>query len=407
MNLWSFSSLLYEIFRKQPPDLKKIEDKGLLAVKLGQMLALRFDFLPPETCTVLSELYQNTDRMPPEDFSQLLAAHVNGTWRDHFAEIAADPLASASVGQVHKATLRSGQPVVVKLIKKDFAAGFRQDVRTVTRLFKVLTAVYPRLKKVADPLGLLEMIERDTLAELDLTNEITNQNLLRDICERHRQDVDLRDLAFPQTYPELSNSNVLVSEAIAGTTLETRLEQGDLEYHHLKNLFRLHGFFMFGIGTFHGDLHPGNVILHENRFYFVDCGAIGRVSDKLRCGLFQFMKHLSQNNFPGCAAALRSMSDREISDSRYKVFLPKLLQLYEDFPGKTVSEVSLTEQMMHTIKMGVHHGMSFEKGMFPIIKSLMYIDGMVLRCNPQAILMQDMREFIPQLEDFVCRDISS
>ncbi len=401
MNIWSFSGLLYEIFRKNPPDLKKIEDKGLLAVKLGQMLALRFDFLPPETCTVLSELYQNTDRMPPEDFADLLASHVDDGWREHFAEIDEEPMASASVGQVHRATLDGGAPVVVKLIKKDFAAGFRKDVRTVTRLFRVLTFVYPRLKKVADPLGLLEMIEHDTLAELDLTNEISNQILLRDICERHRHEVDLESLAFPQTYPELSNTNVLVTEAIAGATLETRLERGDLEYFHLKNLFRLHGFFMFGIGVFHGDLHPGNVILDGNRFYFVDCGAIGRVSDKLRRGLFQFMKHLSTNDFPNCAAALRSMSDREISDSRYKVFLPKLLKLYKDFPGRTVSEVSLTEQMMHTIKLGVHHGMSFEKGMFPIIKSLMYIDGMVLRCNPQAVLMEDMREFIPQLEEFV------
>ncbi len=402
MNIWSFSSLLYEIFRGNPPDIGKIEQKGLLAVKMGQMFALRFDFLPPETCTVLSELYQNTDRMPPEDFAELLEAHVDAGWRNRFLDIDEDPMASASVGQVHRARLRGGQPVVVKLIKKDFAANFRQDVRTVTRLFKVLTTFYPRLRKVADPVGLLEMIEHDTLAELDLTNEISNQTLLRDICERYRQEVDLHDLGFPQTYPELSNTNVLVTEAIAGSTLETRLEQGDLEYHHLKNLFRLHGFFMFAVGVFHGDLHPGNVLLDGDRFYFVDCGAIGRVSDRLRCGLFQFMKHLSYSDFNGCAAALRSMSDREISDKRYKHFLPKLLRLYKDFPGKTVSEVSLTEQMMHTIKMAVHHGMSFEKGMFPIIKSLMYIDGMVLRCNPQAILMQDMREFIPPLEKYVC-----
>jgi ubiquinone biosynthesis protein len=71
--------------------------------------------------------------------------------------------------------------------------------------------------------------------------------------------------------------------------------------------------------------------------------------------------------------------------------------LYKDFEGSSVSEVSLTKKMMDTIKLGVHSGMEFEKGMFSIIKSLMYLDGMVLRCRPDAVLLRDMK---PALENF-------
>jgi len=75
-----------------------------------------------------------------------------------------------------------------------------------------------------------------------------------------------------------------------------------------------------------------------------------------------------------------------------------MLNLYSDFEDATVSEVSLTKRMMETIKMGVLHGMHFEDGMFGIIKSLMYLDGMVLKVNPNAILVKDMRAFIKEFD---------
>ena len=72
--------------------------------------------------------------------------------------------------------------------------------------------------------------------------------------------------------------------------------------------------------------------------------------------------------------------------------------LYADFDGRTVAEISLTRKMMETIRLGVLSGMTFSQGMYPIVKSLMYLDGMVLRCNPQAVLLKDMGKFIAEFE---------
>lgn len=401
MNIVSFLDLIYQIFGKSVPNIKKIEKKGLLAIKIGQIFALRIDFLTPEKCELLATLYEQNEVMPNEDFKKLLSSYIEDSWYLNFNYIEEYALASASIGQVHRGELKSGEKVVIKLVKNEFTHNFQKDVNQVLKFFKMIIFIYPKLSRVANPMELIEMIKSDTLSELDLENEIKHQNILKEIYFEFNKKVDLNDLRFPKIYQDLSNDKVLVAEEIRGDTFEKLLQNGKLKYFDLKKLFRIHGFYMFGVGIFHGDLHPGNIILKDGNIYFVDCGAIGRVSNKLRVGLFNFMKHLSYYEFEECANNLHSMSDIEITKEKYDLFKEKLNKLYEDFPGKTVKEKSLTSQMMETIKLGVNYGMSFEKGIFPIIKSLMYLDGMVLRCNPNAILMEDMRENIPELEKII------
>ena len=181
--------------------------------------------------------------------------------------------------------------------------------------------------------------------------------------------------------------------------MDELLESNRLEYEQLLDLFRVHGFFLFCVGTFHGDLHPGNVILRKNRWTFVDTGFVGTVSERLHLGLFHFFKALSQYDYPASAKALHQMSDIQIDRNTYAEFERRFLELYRDFTNRNVSEISLTRQMMGTIKLGVHHGMHFEQGIFSVIRSLMYMDGMVLRCHPKAVLMKGMRPFIQEALD--------
>jgi ubiquinone biosynthesis protein len=95
------------------------------------------------------------------------------------------------------------------------------------------------------------------------------------------------------------------------------------------------------------------------------------------------------------------MADRSISGKSFSDFEKKFLVLYANFAGKTVSQVSLTKKMMQTIRLGVLSGMHFDEGMFDIIKSLMYLDGMVIRANPDAVLLHDMRSFIDEFKGLI------
>ena len=401
MNVFSFLDLLAEIFYKKKPDIEKIQKKGLLAVKIAQTFALRIDFLDEAKCFELSKLFNHVEKIPSEGVEALLESYVGKSFLENFNEFEKKAFASASIGQVHRAKLKTSEDVAVKIIKGDFKNKFENDVESTLRLFRFIIKFYPKLSKVADPIGILNNIRQFTVDELDLTNELANRNILYEIFKEYNERVDLSKLRFIDIKNELTSQNVMVSKYIEGQTFDKLLSEGKLSYDMVLELFHIHGFYIFGVGTFHGDIHPGNIILQDDKINFVDCGAIGTVGDKLRKGLFYFMESLSLYDFSACAYWLNQMSDVLLEGERYEIFKEKLVRLYDDFEDASVSQVSLTKRMMETIKLGVHSGMSFEQGMFPVIKSLMYMDGMVLRCKPDAVLMKDMRRFIDEFKRFI------
>jgi ubiquinone biosynthesis protein len=403
MNWFQFGRLIHSIYGRNGklPDLDWIQSLGPLAVKLGQVHALRIDFLERDKCEHLSKLYRRNAALPAEDFHKLLRASAGPGFFEQVAEIESVALASASVGQVHRARLKSGEAVVIKAIKRNVRAQFSADVASLRRLFRLATLAYPKLRQVGDPVGILGDIEEYTLSELDLRHEVAGQRALRTIYEQHRDAFDLSRLAFARVHEPLCNENVMVSEFVPGRSFDEPLEARALGYDTLLELFHIHGFCMFCVGTFHGDMHPGNVLLNGGKLCFIDTGYIGHVGPKIRRGLFDFFSALSEYDYPRCAAALNRMSERELSGAGFDLFRGKFLELYVDFKDRTVAEVSLTKKMMQTIKLGVHSGMTFEKGIFAIIRSLMYLDGMVLRCKPDAVLLRDMRRFIGEFEKMI------
>jgi len=400
MNFFSFLGLMKSIYAKNKlPDLQRIQAKGLLAVKIAQHYALRIDFLDAGVCRHLAGLLRAADPAEGRDFEQICSNSRDERWLANFKSISKRPFAAASVGQLHRAELLDGTQVVIKVIKQDFKESFSADLARLRRYLKIILGVAPILKKVFNPLAILEHIEQYTLSELDLRNEIDGAGRLEATRQRYLElYAPLQRLRFVRHYPELSGANVLVADYIPGATLDTLLDSKQLSYPLLLELFSMHGLFLFAAGEFHGDLHPGNVIIAEDaQVYFIDTAAVSCATRELRLGLFRFFVELCRKDYAGAAAALHGMSRVSLNEQQYAAFYQKFTTLYADFAGKNVSELSLTRQMMETIKLGVYSGMSFDEGMFAIIKSLMYLDGMVLRCNPQSVLLDDMQ---PLVEDF-------
>ena len=129
MNIISFLKLIRMIYGNKKPDAVKIQKMGLLAVKIGQVHALRIDFLNEETCVELSKLYRSNIPIKSEDV-------LKDIDRKNFLWIDEKPLASASVGQVYKAKLLTGEEVVIKVIKSNFKKLFEKDVAAVKRFFR-------------------------------------------------------------------------------------------------------------------------------------------------------------------------------------------------------------------------------------------------------------------------------
>jgi len=400
MRSYKFIQLFRLIFGKNPkPDLKKIEAMGLLAVKIGQMYALRSDFLAPEKCQHLAQLYESTTAVPTQDFDTLFEKDASDSLKRVLKQVDPTPLASASIGQVHLGKLETGEMVAIKIIKGDFKAEFLKDVEAVRSALKKILIFYPKLKKVADPMGTLETIERLTLKELELTNEIKGIRRLTQIKDINKQKFPyLEDLHFPQVFSHLSNNRVFVSEFIDGTSFRSLLEDNKLSYDTLLKIFRIHGFYLFLQGEFHGDLHPGNVFLRGDQIVFLDNSNIEEVPTRFGKGIVKLLFYLAEAKWKKAAHTLHSISKVQISRKKYQKFEAQFLDLYKNFDQKTVSEVSLTQKMMETVKLAVNSGMEFENGMFSVIKTLMYLDGMVMKCNPEAILLKDVARFRKDFE---------
>ncbi len=405
MSIYSFIRLIRMIFGKELPNLKEIEEMGLLAIKISQHFALRIDFLDERVCIHLSKLFTQSSYKDYKETIEIAESYNGKGFLNNFDNFNYIPFASASIGQVHHARINSLGELVVKILKKEYKEEFIRDIEKIEGFVKFILFFYPKLEKVFDPLGVLEYIREYTMEELDFKNEIRGSKVLCKIKEDEKK-YDLEKLAFPQYIKGLSNEKILVSKKIEGETFDKLLRENKLKYEELLELFHIHGYYMFNKGLFHGDIHPGNIIKGlDGKIYFVDNGSISKVEDKLRIGLFNFFKYLSDYDYIRCAHYLNKMAIKEIKGEKYKKFEDKFLDLYKDFTNSTVSQVSLTKKMMETIKLGVNSGMVFEKGMFPIIKSLMYLDGMVLKCNPNAILLKDMKNFIEEFENVIIRNI--
>ena len=154
-------------------------------------------------------------------------------------------------------------------------------------------------------------------------------------------------------------------------------------------------------GYFHEDIHSGNIFFQDNKIYLLDNGSIGFSSEKLRHGLTSFFDDLTHDRIEDAATSLILMSENtEQNQHNFTQYKIDFCKLYEGFSQKTLRELSLTQQMMASIKMAVHAGYTFERGMYPIIKSFMYLDGMARACRPDTKLMEDVRPLIEQFATY-------
>lgn len=228
MRLVTFARFIRMITKKGPADLDKIQNMGLLAVKLTQIFALRPDLLSEEKCKQLQSLYQRANSIPREDSMKLIHDRAPKGFLDAFSSFEEEPFAAASIGQVHKGVLKDGTNVVVKIIKADFEKSFRKDVIRMKRWLRIGLFLNPRLRKVGNPVGLLQHVEDYTLKELDLRNEIEGAELLQQKAKEVEKQFPMPLLAFPRVWPELSNQHILVMEHIEAPTLEDRLAEGTM-----------------------------------------------------------------------------------------------------------------------------------------------------------------------------------
>ena len=258
-----------------------LEDLGPSFVKIGQTLSTRSEILPQEFCDELTKLQTESDPMP---FDTVLAELKRQFGEERFAEVFADidekPLGSASLAQVHRARLTTGDVVAVKVQRPGVRVKMAQDISIIRMFAKRATYVMPH-DQMLNPNDVVDELWDMFVEETDFKREAAN------LVEFARLNEDVKYISCPKVYPEYSNENVLVMEYIEGIPIFNKkalLEAGyDLHDIGVK-LLDNYATQILDHGFFHADPHPGNIIIREGQIVYIDLGFMGRLSARDRVG---------------------------------------------------------------------------------------------------------------------------
>lgn len=256
-----------------------ITELGTTFVKFGQVLSTRPDLLPEPLIKELSELQANTPADPPEVVRRVFESELGRPPADVFAEFADAPVASASIAQVHRARLKSGAEVAVKIQHDGIEDRIHRDLNIMAGLAELLEKHVAEFH-VYKPVALIRRFCRTLLQELDFNAE------RRNIESFTNQFADDDTVYFPGVYPELSGRRVLTMEyldGIPGTHSDELARSGADLSEFARRAASMYVRMIFRDGVYHADPHPGNYILLPGTVVgVVDCGMVGRLDEALR-----------------------------------------------------------------------------------------------------------------------------
>jgi ubiquinone biosynthesis protein len=253
-----------------------LSDLGPTFIKLGQVLSTRADLLPAEYIDELSLLQDHVVPIPLEQVHAQIRDSLGKEVQELFAQIDPTPLAAASIAQVHRAITLEGDEVVVKVQRPGIAASIDSDLGVLRSLARLLEAVVEETG-VYTPTGIVDEFDRAIHEELDFLNEADN---VRAFLENHRERPFMK---IPRVYASLSSRTVLTLEFIRGVKInQARLAEEDRKA-IAKNILEASFRQLFDDGLFHGDPHPGNILLLEgNRLALLDFGVVGRLTGPMQ-----------------------------------------------------------------------------------------------------------------------------
>ena len=248
-----------------------VEELGPTFVKFGQIMSTRTELLPPELIEELKKLQDHAKPLPFSDVKEVILQTCPNI-DDWFLEIDETPLASASIGQVHCAVLRDGTRVALKVQRPNIPDVIETDLAILTSMADRFDAVFPEVR-VYNPIGMVDDFSQQIRKELDFLRDARNADRMA------RNFKDVPGIRFPKIYWEYSSTRMLVMEFIEGVRIDNveAIQGMNVDPHEVG----VHGFhaylkMIFEDGFFHGDPHPGNLLVtQEGDVVFLDFGIVG------------------------------------------------------------------------------------------------------------------------------------
>ncbi len=367
-----------------------LEDLGPIFVKFGQTLSTRRDLLPED---IADELVKLQDKVPPfssELAMQIIASELGQNAEDAFAEFNPEPLASASIAQVHTAKLHSGEQVIVKVLRPNISKRIHSDVGLLFELAKLAEKFWDDAKRL-HAMEVVAEFEKTLLDELDLVKEASNATKLKVNFEGSDS------LYIPQIHWQYTRTKVLVMERIYGIPVGdiAQLRQNQCDFKLLAER-GVEIFFtqVFRDNFFHADMHPGNIFVEVPAKYIaVDFGIVGTLSASDQ-------HYLAENFLAFFNRDYRRVAEMHIesgwvpAQTRVDEFESTIRSVCEPIFDKPLKDISFGLLLLRLFQTARRFDMEVQPQLVLLQKTLLNIEGLGRELYPELDLWTTAKPFL-------------
>lgn len=349
-----------------------LQELGPTYVKLGQVLSTRPDVLPADYIAALQQLQDGVSPVPFPYIEEVLVDELGLDWRNRFDHFDEEPLATASIAQVHTARLSDGSEVVLKIQRPGIAAQIEADLHILRFLAHRALEEYPE-SQAMDPLGLVAEFERTMRAELDFRREAENMARFR------VNFADQPHVHVPNVFEELVTSRVLCMEKLVGVPMRKAREAGyDMQLvgeRYLNVVFDMllvHGFF-------HGDLHPGNVlVLPGEHLGLLDFGMVGTMTDRMRTDLVTMMFALRRGDHRTIARVLYDIAIKKDARLDFRGVEQATIEVVERHfpPNAQLADIEMSAFALELVSRSAQLGARIPTAYMMVLKALVTMEGL-------------------------------
>ena len=371
-----------------------VEELGPTFIKLGQILSTRPDLIPLEYSRELSKLQDHVPAFSYEEVKTIIKEELGRLPEELFAHFESEPLAAASIGQVHRARLEDGEEVVVKVQRPGIRKTIEVDLEILLHLASLMERHVEEMV-VQRPTRIVEEFARSLEKEIDYTIEAYHTERFS------RQFMGEHTVYVPKVFKEFNSSRVLTIEYMDGIKVSNTdmLKQKGCDLHTIavngadlimKQIF-VHGFF-------HADPHPGNIfILPNNVICFLDFGMMGRIRQDEREDFTDFVTHLGGRNERKIAESVLRLSLYDVEPDREKLERD-LMDLLEQQVYGHRNKLEMGKLFQRLIEMVSTHGLTIKPDLYLMMKSLGTIEGIAKMLEPAFDILKQAEPFVRQIQ---------
>jgi predicted unusual protein kinase regulating ubiquinone biosynthesis (AarF/ABC1/UbiB family)/nucleotide-binding universal stress UspA family protein len=352
-----------------------LEELGPTFAKLGQILSTRPDLLPPAFIEELATLQDRVTPMSEEEVVRVMEQELRVPWEDVFENIDPQPLASGTIAQVHRATLETGDRVVVKVQRPTARDEILQDLGLLEEFAK-RTEDRPAFTQVFDMPTIIDHLSSSLRRELDFRQEAANIERMRQVLEPFPR------LDVPGVYGDFSTERLLVMEEIPGGPI-TRAE-GQARKEAARQLLESYYRQILTDGFFHADPHPGNLMWCDDKIYFLDFGMVGEVDAGTRELLILLLMAFAQNDLHFLTdVTLMLAGEDQAKDIDLQGFEEDLGTLLERYRGMSLKEIQLGPILQEMTEISIRHDVRLPASMALTGKALAQMQLATAELDPE------------------------